>query len=912
MKNISVLIFICLFLTTTAQERLTDILSETINQRHILSHYEGKSYILTTDLQDSLKVYRIDEDKGTYLYSRHFPNINNEHNFDHHEKYLLTSGINGSYIYDFVQNTIILIPYTNNFLNSRWKGSSSQYSILSQYSSNYSEVHHYLVELETGNKTFLSESIFFWGVDFYNNKIHIQDKDTTTNEEKHFLYDINTKNVDLVISHELNGNYLISGNDFLYIADNQLYAYNIITKNTTTINKVKSFHNAKIFNTSDEYIYTCTNNYYTYIHRFNKSSFFASVDSLVGNLNIPHSEVLNNKIVFGDFSDMTIYDLTSQVKYNYKSSGRRIKNYAFLDDKYIIHPVYTELKLIDLSDMSESVLMTDIYTNANFDNIQSIKLDNKYLVNFDNRSSVPFKLLEVDIITKKAKRSTIIPIINGGLYQGSNIFKVGNDLILSNRSDLYFVEGSKITQLNNHPIFSTGSISYKIHHDRLSWVEIDGNNVGVYSFSNGIKKHHNTFSAETNSAPFKLSFIDYLVTNRATFIKNIGFSSDIIRIDHATGEVKKLGSPNNSIFLSQFNYINEYVYYELSNGLKVEFPDGTVKNVPLSFVGNPFTNTYNYNNKLYTFARDGFYELIKDSTKLIFAFENLGLINSLYEKEGHAVIQANGQIYVFDGYHMDLLPPYLNGFTLLSQDLMALITTTNDNQNTTKLYHLKTKQIFELPAAIAVMSIKKIFKNFNTLYLVASDGSVQNSQVRIYRISSDFVEFSEVFDFESSGWNAPVGFTSYNNEGILFVGKDIFLMNDTLGFENIQSIAADNPEAIEKNGYFYYVAVDPLYGRQLFRNHAISLRVSVTNTKPSIKINSYPNPATDYINFRADHPLVIKYTIFNSSGISLVHGDFEKEVLVNMASFTAGVYYFVLMDISGHVLGNSKFTKAGL
>jgi Secretion system C-terminal sorting domain len=246
---------------------------------------------------------------------------------------------------------------------------------------------------------------------------------------------------------------------------------------------------------------------------------------------------------------------------------------------------------------------------------------------------------------------------------------------------------------------------------------------------------------------------------------------------------------------------------------------------------------------LYVNTDNGFYKIEGNKARL---FSN----NFIQFHSSYGFIVENGQYFLHNG--STLQPTIItdefnidygraaNGYLILYHNSLAYY------------YDFTKNNAVELPKEVGGSGLS-FFKNDTTVlgYGIKSNSLFYNAV--FYRLNSDYQSVIETIEFENVRENARPSFTSYKNEGLLYNSNVIYIMDDKQKFEKLDKVAGDPNRAVSvvKNGYFYFVAFDKKYGRQVYRIQAKSERKpDAVYAEKSTALIFYPNPATTslYIN----------------------------------------------------------------
>jgi hypothetical protein len=183
--------------------------------------------------------------------------------------------------------------------------------------------------------------------------------------------------------------------------------------------------------------------------------------------------------------------------------------------------------------------------------------------------------------------------------------------------------------------------------------------------------------------------------------------------------------------------------------------------------------------------------------------------------------------------------------------------------------------------------------------------------VKVFKTNESFTTAEEVLTFETFGRGLIAKFTDFGDEGLLYIGNKIFLMNDQLEFVEIEGVYGDTESVSteENDGTFYFIALHPQKGRQVYNTLAFSKRVSTKDIVSNL-ISIFPNPTTDIINLE-NESTQSNYTIkiVDVRGNIIFSSDIHKNESIDVSQYAEGIYYLNLIGNDGQILGKGMFIR---
>ena len=159
----------------------------------------------------------------------------------------------------------------------------------------------------------------------------------------------------------------------------------------------------------------------------------------------------------------------------------------------------------------------------------------------------------------------------------------------------------------------------------------------------------------------------------------------------------------------------------------------------------------------------------------------------------------------------------------------------------------------------------------------------------IHRMNDDFSTAELLYTIPNSVGSTDAEFEVFGIEGMLYSNDHIFLMEQgyNLHEQGVKG-TGQTSEMYTKDGFVYFIAVDPDLGNQVFRTLLFSFRVSTDDIRPVEQIEVHPNPASSVLNIPVE--ATGDYTILNQLGQVLSTGDLTNHQ-INISLLQNGLHY---------------------
>jgi hypothetical protein len=900
MKHFFFLYLSLISIISTAQEQITNIVGEGSTTRYILKEYNGEKYIMTTVPFDSLKVYKLVNGTAIFQYGRKFDGIYSMIKYSTTNQFLLFTDITGFKAYNFTNNTLQAIPYEGSLNYTNWheERAFGDEIIVEQNTLDFTQSKPIFYDLDTDQYKVLNSALTYLKVG--DQRLYAY---TNLNNISSQLYVIDKENlsiIDSTITPLLSGGKFFFDEEdyFVYATKNDVKRYNFLTSEHELVKNIEQeYYTIKLSKSQNEYVIDVIEFQNHNVIRVNAVTLQSSQVFLGDEYANPYPDILYGKyIIKGD--QLIVLDTASGQKVSFYSSTRK-SEYTILENRYIIYYFNSQHLMLDLATMQQHVL-SQMPFNFTANNTEVMYDNGIYLVNFDNYFGNNQKLYEIDLATKKGTFSNKIINSNEGLPNGSTLIRVKDDVLLVNVENLYHVNGNKATKLNNKVPHLIRNSYYKIDDDVFYWCEFESSKYNIYKVENGQTVNIASLPNLIGPAPSNIIILeDFFVTPNAIFFRGGNPENTQYRYDLQTNQTTEVSNVKNRDYYGIYHNGN-YYYTDIAKIVMLK-ADGTKKDINLNYAHgfeNPFIR---YKNRLFIKNQEGLLELVDDKLEVRIQNQNeFGIrINVI---DGLIILTDHPDDYLYDGiatYKITGSPDQFRGFKILD-DYFVIYDGIASNTTIASLLNFKTNTTITLPTDIAKLKNIRLFRNAGKYILLGSGGLSPYHKIEIYETDENFSYFSNINEFNVTSRGVISSFTEYINEGFLHTGNAMYLMDTLLNFIPIDGLAAENQASavFVQDGYFYFIAIHPINGRQLFRIQPFSLRTSVDDDATIFtKVNVYPNPSSQEIFIEGD--VFHSAEIYNFSGHMVQKSTIGDNNRLDINGLNNGVYVVILTSSDG-------------
>jgi hypothetical protein len=223
-------------------------------------------------------------------------------------------------------------------------------------------------------------------------------------------------------------------------------------------------------------------------------------------------------------------------------------------------------------------------------------------------------------------------------------------------------------------------------------------------------------------------------------------------------------------------------------------------------------------------------------------------------------------------------------------------------------------QEFELPDSINTKRLLKIFYIKDDLVLAVGKLIHPKQKTTLYKSNVNFNDFEKILETNSTFYYGNFEYVPFVDKGLFYFDNKLMLVNDNLVFENFASIIGDRNKSniIKNEDHYYFIAIDPIFGRQVFRlpfDFDGFLDATIEQTVVQ-NLEVYPNPTQDKLTIKSDLiPSNFKYQIYNALGSLMSKGTSNNKEL-DTSQLQSGNYILIVQGSGGHFYV-SKFVKIG-
>lgn len=876
-----------------SQTRLSEVVSDGNSQKHILTTYDDVSYLLKIDSQDSLYVYRFDGEEAVHMHTSHFHTLYDTYWFEYVDSYLLIEHPEGGVVYDFVENTQYVIPFVDGETSVLWRSKSNGLAVLSHGST------YQLIDLKTGKDLEYEEAKRIRKI----TKDHLL---LATQGQEHVKIDIYNQDAETTMSIVADGHryfYAYDDHDVIYARDKKVYTYNYDSDETRYIMDL-DVDTYRVYQSENFYVFTPFRNYDLETYLVDKSTLAKSI--LGFNVDgLDYQEYDGKLLIEPNSTDLRLFD-PSTSEYHVLERAPQRKYLTVLGNRYIMYRSYPEDVLYDTYTGEYSVV--DINHINDRLNDSQVQLGNKILFNIGDRNEEVHDLIQLDTETMECTEVSPIPFQNSGLRKRSILTNKGKDILVLNDKMLYAVQDDKLVQLSQGEILKNEHKSSIVVDDKLLWAEKEGHVTTFYSYKDGEKVKEASINETDNNPYYNIHITSFSMTKSKVYINGRkNFEAKLFSLDKESGRLDEL-SDINSYLLSALHICDGRIFFVKDQHLHVIEEDDSEVKIDVQLSAGSFAPIVIHDNVLYFSGMDGVYRLdgnnaileLELQTDPVIPFHILGTVLKVRSLD-------NEHFALIDGTWIKQEAWLGENVFQLTDRYLKVVDRNSSGEYYTRLYDLEEASYIDLPETINNKSVVNIFQNFDDTFLITTEGTIGAYKVEVYKMSDDYQTYTLVTDFPSSGRGVKANWVSYGNEGLLYAGSRLFLMDTTLNFVPLEGLAGDHESVniVEENGAFYFLAFDSQYGRQLFKVLAFSERISTTTLIENLQVYPYPNPTQSSI--KVDLEGNTRYTIFDVSGKEVLRGVLSNQD-IDIRQLNNGLY-LIVFESEGKVYRGS-FVKA--
>lgn len=901
MQNRLLVIGLLLLLSTTcllSQERITSIESDIDAQRILLHTYEEFNYMIRIDRLDNITVFVEEEGVASEVHSWTFSGISEANGFQFSGSRMLINNNDEYGSFDLVTGELQMHPVRENERFFRW------------YLNPETDSEAIATTIDNSSSLWL-----YTLVDFIENEIEdITDISILTNYSNQFFlhkvrgqyteqwYKINriTDEVDLVYDGSiLSGrSSLVCDQNFLYKTEDDLAIISVdlesLVKDTfmvlppdiTTCNLIKmdslTLVSIKIDNNRSEIS--------LYDHELNYVKTL-KVEEFLRNA-IP--QVVEGKIVGENNRLMNIDTSTSaQHLFNYSYSQYVITT----DNKMAI--AYDDRILLADHHNNTLAQITNLSLNGPARDIQKIRSNTgKDIISIDNGINGSFSLFDLD--GNAFRKSEILPMLSAGVRPFAKISKHGSSLVL-NDDELYRIQENIVTPVTPRAIQSlrndVSSIQY--YNDKIWWSERQsGPNVRLRSFDGQVIKNYEDLE-DVEFLNSQSSIIDFFAsedflyyTNYESFARRVLYQYNIAN-EETTSKVELTTDESRSVRL-----VDDHLYFCMNDQLHEINGSQTFVYQDIDFVFD--SNVFSINGAHYAKHADGL-SLIQEGTSEY-------LLSNDYQIRQHKEIliasKESEELLIFDGTTQPIQVQPATAYDLtqpFGQRQILFYIQPGQSTGSITSYNIQTNEFTEVDEDLRTQRLIGTTTINDKTYIVARnyDNGV-TSEVNIYSYTTGIHDVTQEASFVSRGSNIFMDVEKLGDGALVYIGSQLLSIDEEGNVEVLSDIIGDHQSSDLKSleNYVYFIAIDELLGRQLYRLPAESIVSSVNTIAQSLELVLYPNPTSGKVDFDLEDGIA-NVDILDHTGKILK--SIKSTNSVDLCGFPAAVYYLSITSKNKNV-----------
>lgn len=889
--------FVC---QSFCQTRLTEYSDNGTNLKYRLITFEAQYYLLEFDQNDLLSVYEITEiNERTLLHQRHIPGSFQTDNFNIYQQYLLYCQGNEVHKFDFITNETISYDIPSD-LTLQSVSTDGNNTLLKLSGNNLDKYHYVIYDSSQDTFTYETESNLT-----INGSHLIERKTEQWTPPSVFIHNyLDVESDTLYHMHPLNYNIVMNGNIIYYLDETgQAYSYNLndgtrILLNNLSVN-TDSINTVQLQLNDDNLIIghgTSTANGFKYgfiIYDLNTMQVAYNYEHIFERF--VRSFELHENILYGQTVDATVFVFNLEDSNVFLTESWGVMD-SLVNNKYIVYlsKEESELTLFDIESFETySSGLKDFIYYMQEGSIASFEED--VMVHLDNHAYEDKDLIHLNLETFNAEFHVFDQTSNGfGQHATLHSFKSG--VFISDYPTMYYKDNELLT------VDST-------------WYWIDSKMNSDSSFIYGRTRFNNAIyrfdGQETDT---------FLISNVSSYIPTSNYifyydseNRNLYRYEIASNNTvlieENVDRPLIQIIRYKLIFNNGENLYAVSENLDRELLidnftfSNVLKELPIDINGNTIIP-----------SRSGLWSLTPENN-LTLIQGGLNFLSPPHyllpnEDKTQLIFGNRSTLYHYDGTSSNLIPTehISSNPKFIGDNLLYMSSYNLDTQEQKHLYYnVKTKYLQEFDIAAS-----NLFTNYFQVGqrdVLLGFSTMNNCNPRFY--SSNIFETNEALENPNLLHSIPETIYNYTSEAILFkehaivtAGNSFLNIDNNLNvqvIENIKTKYGRAPFTI-LDEELYFLAYDPIYGRQLYSYDAGLL--SVQKQESPVKNSSfqiYPNPSNNiiYINLAGGINKTklnkdFRFKIFSCSGELLKQGELSDSVLIE--DLSSGIYFIEILS----------------
>lgn len=903
------------------QEMITNFQSKGSFDVCYVKQVDSINYLITINLEDELKVYEIiTKDSLKFMHSKNFENLYNNKNAIFRNN-LMYFDIPGYFvIYNFVEDKIIkeIIPEDYFIINYKYVSDSSLYFSMKDNFTYNSHSKYFKYSMKSGISE--CDKLIFNSINKKRN-YYIFESIPYQGDETYYLYDEETDTKDTLLSGLPFPTFvrMYMGEEGVWYQDTSgvLCFFNYITKEKKKYSEIKS--NLRYINIVKE------NGNSLIILNSGKNGVMIQFFDLITkkrthqisndySYTIDQFKLIGDKLIAPHYEkDLVVIDVNtgSYKLFDSYNANVQFSNLEVVDNRYIFNINLGYFNIIDLKYMTTKRLSghEDVYLSFKCDYVKVS--DKEYFVSLANyKYNIGFTpLFYIDLSSNSYKGVSELLKTNRGLDIDSRLISVNGEVVLVT-DDLYHIDGISVKKINSKPIASSNyRYNYVIFEKDLYYFthNNDTDSVQLMKYNGDQNSSVATLFFDDEISSFdQIVTIDndiYLVINDRDFYR---YSLNNHNLNKISNHILPFHLDRyNGKYLFQFGkdiYYCDNLQWELyaiyNNGEPQYVTDNLVRTTPVVIVKN----------KIFIVRLDGIYELKDRNLIPLLKYSETQCelhVSVIPDRENkYMLIPTFSDLktaYLYNGEKLKKIIPgqKINSFSELGKDIYKFWKNYLFDCN-------KEKVIYGLDLPDDEHLIEALIFQDDTI-LVTYANKVYSEDINFYHSTNSFLNNDLQATFHNISDILYNDFLSFGKSGMFYIENKIFYIDEEKEIHLIKNLSGskNNTNIVAHNEYSYFIAIDKINGRQVFRIKMPSKIYSSEEVKNNSDFRIFPNPSSDYIMFKNDFKGK-NYKIYNINGIIIKHDkiSFNK---IDISGFVPGVYIIVIGNGVNRYRG--KFVK---
>lgn len=903
LKPFSVLAVLFIVISVHAQEVISNILSEGNSQRYVVANTPENDYLLVVDLLDSLHIYELMDGEALHKHSIYFLGLYTTWHYRVNGRWLLLESNEEGLAYDFVNNKAVAFPHSDLYDRSSWTGYDYGVSKLRQSDASNESERYFLLDEDM---TVMSTDELYADLRLVREDYYVF-VDYGPTESTYTKQMIATGDIAYTITVAKEARGWLTDHRLSYIdtMTNSVMLHDFDTEQTTTAH-TWDFEPTRVIVDNEKHQLICAA--MSNVDNTRKSfilDYMTGGELTFDDEYLSDSEVTSfaGGLVYRSaaFDSINVYSFVDESTYSLASNSWP-DDAIIIGDRYVLYetvefgtgPEY--LRSVTAYDMIEKEVQTfDLRPYSTYRVSPTYSLQGgKCLLSYGIDAESADELVELDFGSGVGTVSDIVPHVQAGLPIESEVVGVGSDVFVTNREHIYAVQGDSLARLDVNAIIKNVHQTAQFDDKGMYWAERQGKIIRFFHFRDGQQEE-----VATITDPAVIGFNDFIVTEFIEGEKTVlafgraGLENKTVLVSKEDNSIIELESEQLHLLRLSFYHDGAY-YFQEDNSLYRITEEGLLDTVELELQLLGYGNYYRYDGNLFLCNGSSIFALVDGQLQEQLSFGQQFFLPFFLETAGLLICYTDIHTYAYYGgswITVSLTDEYY--YKPLTEDLLLATKSTGTNQIKNELYSLTTQEY--QPVALEIESLRLIsaFQYQDKQMLITSDGLFGSYEVRVYETWDDFSEVELVASFDASGRGVQASFVEYGDEGLLYVGNRLFLMNDQLEFVELADIHGDHQSIaiVEAEGAFYFIALHPDLGRQLYRTVAFSQRVS-TDQLPATYGRSYPNPTAEVVYFgMLESNILYTVTVTDAQGRLVLQQTVEGRQPLRVDDLEVGVYF---------------------